>query len=351
MNMLFRRLLFLLGWSRHAADLRQEIETHRSLRQDALQRDGLNPDDAVQASRRAMGNVLLAVEDAREVWAMRVLDNTRQDVRDAVRGLRKSPGFALVTIGTLALGIGANTALFSIFNSLIMRPLPVRDPGSLALLADGSWSYPVWQEIRSRETDLFDGAFAWSRESFDLAQGGRTVPVDGAFVSGRFFDVLGVPAFRGRMLTPADDSPAPPDGTVAVISHRFWRQHFGGADDVVGRQLAVHPQRLSFTIVGVMPAGFSGVDVGRMADVMLPFAAEPLLQGRESVLRTVGQQWLEMMVRLKPGQTIERANAALRGVQPQIRAAVVPNLRGDPAYAARYLTGPLTLAPAAAGAS
>ena len=177
------------------------------------------------------------------------------------------------------------------------------------------------------------------------------MPVDGAYVSGRFFDVLGVPAFRGRMLTPADDSAAPPNGPVAVISHRFWRQHFGGADDVVGRQLTVHPQRLSFTIVGVMPPGFSGVDVGRMADVMLPFAAEPLLQGRESVLQTVGQSWLEIMVRLKPGQTIEHANAALRGVQPQIRAAVLPGLRGDPAFAARYLTDPLTLAPAAAGAS
>ena len=109
--------------------------------------------------------------------------------------------------------------------------------------------------------------------------------------------------------------------------------------------------RLSFTIVGVMPPGFSGVDVGRMADVMLPFAAEPLLQGRESQLQSVGRSWLEMMVRLKPGQTIEHANAALRGVQPQIRAAVLPGLRGDPAFAARYLTDPLTLAPAAAGNS
>ena len=100
-----------------------------------------------------MGNVTLAVEDARDVWAMRVLDSARQDVRAAVRGLRKSPGFSAVVIGTLALGIGANTALFSIFNSLIMRPLPVRDPGSLALLTDGSWSYPVWQEIRARASD------------------------------------------------------------------------------------------------------------------------------------------------------------------------------------------------------
>ena len=97
-----------------------------------------------------MGNVTLAVEDARDVWAMRVLDSVRQDVRAAVRGLRKSAGFSAVVIGTLALGIGANTSLFSIFNSLIMRPLPVRDPGSLALLTDGSWSYPVWQEIRAR---------------------------------------------------------------------------------------------------------------------------------------------------------------------------------------------------------
>jgi predicted permease len=218
---------------------------------------------------------------------------------------------------------------------------------------DGSWSYPVWQQISARANDLFDGAFAWSRESFDVAQGDRAVPVDAAYVSGRFFDVLGVPAFRGRMLTPADDNAALPGGPVAVISHRFWRQHFAGADDVVGRQLTVliQRQRFPFTVVGVMPPGFSGTDVGRMADVVLPFAAEPLLLGQESVLQSVGRSWLEMMVRLKAGQTIEQANAALRGVQPQIRDAVLPGLREEPAFAARYLTGPLTLTPAAAGAS
>jgi predicted permease len=366
MNTLFRTLMHVLRRSRQDFDLREEIETHRALRQSALEHDGLAPDAAARTSRRAMGNVTLAVEESRDVWLMRVLDSLQQDVRAAVRGLRKSAGFSAVVIGTLALGIGANTSLFSIFNSLIMRPLPVRDPGSLALLTSGSWSYPVWQQIEARSTDLFDGAFAWSRESFDLVQDGRVVPVDGAYVSGHFFDVLGVPPFRGRMLTPADDSAASPsfgtaqdvpsesrgaDGPVAVISYRFWRQHFGGADDVVGRQLTVQPQRLPFTIVGVMPPGFSGADVGRMAEVMLPFAAEPLLQGRESALQTVGESWLEIMVRLKPGQTLEHANAALRSVQPQIRAAVVPGLRGDPAYAARYLKRPLTLASAAAGAS
>ena len=353
MSPLLRRLLYFLRRSSHDADLRDEIESHRAHRQDALERDGLARRAAAQASRAAMGNVTLAVEDVRDVWAMRVLDGVRQDVRAAVRGLRKSAGFSAVVIGTLALGIGANTSLFSIFNSLIMRPLPVRDPGSLALLADGSWSYPVWQEIDTRASDLFDGAFAWSRESFDLAQDGRVVPVDGAYVSGRFFDVLGVAALRGRMLTPADDSAAPPNGPVAVVSHRFWRQHFGGADDVVGRQLTVQVQRqrFPFTVVGVMPPGFSGVDVDRKVDVMLPFAAEPLLEGRDSALQNANMSWLEIIVRLKPGQRIEHANAAFRSVQPQIRKAVLPRMRGNPAFAARYLTEPLTLAPAAAGAS
>ncbi len=351
MSAFLRRLVYFLRRSAHDAELRDEIESHRAHRQDALERHGLAPTAAAWASQRAMGNVTLAVEDVGDVWIVRVLDGLRQDVRDGIRGGRRSAGVSAIVIGTLALGIGANTSLFSIFNTLIMRPLPVRDPGSLALLTSGSWSYPVWMEIKARETDLFDGAFAWSRESFDLVQGGRPVPVDGAYVSGRFFDVLAVPAFRGRMLTPADDTAALPNGPVAVISYRFWRQQFAGADDVVGRQLTVHPQGLSFTIVGVMPPGFSGVDVGRMADVILPFAAEPILHGRESVLDVVGQSWLEIMVRLKPAQTIEHANAALRSVQPQIRAAVVPRLTADPAFAARYMTRPLTLEPAAAGAS
>ena len=347
MSTLLRRLMFFLRRSRHDADLRDEIESHRAHRQDALQRDGLAPDAAAWASRRAMGNVALTADDVRDVWGSRAIDSLWQDIRVAVRGLRKNPGVTFVAVAMLALGIGANTALFSIFNGLILRPLPVRDAGRLALLLDGSWSYPVWTEIDERQDDLFDGAFAWANERFDLSRGGQSAFVDGAHVSGRLFEVLGVSAVRGRMLTPADDTAAAPDGPVAVISHRLWRERFAGAEDVIGRQITL--QRKAFTVVGVMPPGFFGMDVGRMTDVMLPFAAEPRMRGQESRLASVDSAWLNVMVKRKPGQSLEQTNAALRGVQPQIRAATMSGM--EAARAARYLTMPLTLEDAATGRS
>jgi predicted permease len=266
-----------------------------------------------------------------------LVDELAEDLRHGFRQIAWNPGFTAIAVLTLALGIGANTALFSIFNSLILRPLPVRDPGSLALLTDGSWSYPIWNEIRTRETGLFDGTLAWSAQRFDLSAGGQIEPVDGAFVSGRLFDVLGVKGIRGRMITPADDGGAQTDGPVAVISHRLWRQRFGGADDVVGRRLMV--QRVPFTIVGVMPPGFFGADVGRMTDVLLPFSAEPLIRGPESRLTSKGSWWLQIMVRLKPGQSLEQANATLRAIQAQITEGASRQIQ------------PFALAPAATGNS
>jgi putative ABC transport system permease protein len=246
----------------------------------------------------------------------RLVDELAADLRNGYRQIAWNPGFTAIAVLTLALGIGANTAIFSIFNSLILRPLPVRDPAGLALLTNGSWSYPIWNEIKMRETELFDGAFAWSPQRFDLSAGGQTEPVDGAYVSGRLFEVLGVTGIRGRMLTPADDGGAQADGPVAVISHRLWQQRFAGGHDIVGRQLTV--QRIPFTIVGVMPPGFFGADVGRMTEVMLPLGAEPLIRGPESQLTAKGSWWLQIMVRLKPGQSLEQANAALRVLQTQI---------------------------------
>jgi predicted permease len=269
--------------------------------------------------------------------------------RYSCRSLRATPLVSALAILSLALGIGANTALFSILNGLMLRPLPVRDPGALVQLQGGSWTYPIWNEIRTRETDLFAGAFAWGSERFDLAPGGETKLIDGAYVSGGFFDVLGVLAARGRLLDASDDRPGGgADGFAAVISHRFWVSHFGAAADVVGRQLTL--QRASFTIVGVMPAGFTGPDIGRVADVMIPFAAEPLVRGPESLLEARSTWWLDIMARTKPGQTSQQATAALRAVQPQIREATVPP-QFPVEMRQRYLSEPFTLVPASNGSS
>ncbi len=131
MTTIFRRLRHFLGRSHHDADLREEIEAHRAMRQNAFERDGLAPEDAAHASRRLLGSVALAIDDAHDVWTIRMIDSVSHDIRAALRGLRKSPGFALVAIATLALGIGANTALFSIFSGLILGVLIVPVPAGV----------------------------------------------------------------------------------------------------------------------------------------------------------------------------------------------------------------------------
>jgi len=269
--------------------------------------------------------------------------------RSSYRSLRATPLVSALAILSLALGIGANTALFSILNGLMLRPLPVREPGALVQLEGGSWTYPIWNEIKAREKGLFEGAFAWGSEQFDLAPGGETQMVDGAYVSGRFFDVLGVAPARGRLLAETDDRPGGgTDGAVAVIGYRFWLSHYGGSGDVIGRQITL--QRVPFTIVGVMPRDFTGPDIGRVSDVMIPFATEPRIRGAESTLEGRSTWWLDIMARTKAGQTAEQASAALRAVQPQIREATMP-----PQYPAdmrqRYLSEAFTLVPASNGSS
>lgn len=322
-----------------AGEIDDELAFHLEQEIEAGVQRGLSPLEARRVALRDLGGMAQSRESARDA-RMTWLDDVAREVRHAVRSLLRAPGFTFVVVLTLALGIGANTALFSIFSSLILRPLPVRDPGSLALLTNGSWSYPVWQQIEAREPELYDGALGWSAQNFDLSSGGKSDLVYGAYVTGGFFDVLGVKAVRGRMLTPADDAGAAPDGPVIVISHRLWRQRFGGADSVLGNRMTV--ERVPFTIVGVMPAGFFGADVGRTADVMLPFAGEPLIRGAESWLTSADSSWIQIVVRLRPDLDIEQVNAALRAAQPEILATVTGS-------ASR--SEPLTLGSAATGNS
>ena len=274
------------------------------------------------------------------------------DFRDAVRGLRATRVVSLVAILSLALGIGANTAIFSIVNALMLRALPVKEPQRLVQLLAGntrtSWSNPLWEQVRERDGALFDGAFACSSPRYNLARSGEAEYVNAIMASGGFFDVLGVPAILGRTFTRADDvRGGGTTGPVVVISYGFWQRRFGGAADAIGKPLVL--SRVTFTVIGVTPPDFTGVDQGRIYDVAIPIGAEPLMRGAtESALDQRTWWWLRVMARLKPGQTVEQATQALRGVQPQMRDATIPP-KQRPQDLARYLKEPFNARPAANG--
>ena len=278
-----------------------------------------------------------------------------QDFRDAFRALRATPVVSAVAILSLAFGIGANTAIFSILDSLLLKSLPVKDPQRIVLVGqpgpDGgrtAWTNPLWEAIRNR-AQPFDGAFAWSSTRFNLAPGGQTELVDGIWASGAYFDTLGVPAIIGRTFTVDDDRRGGgPDGPVAVISYHFWQRRFGGSADVVGRSLTV--ERVPFTVVGVTPPEFFGTEIGRQFDVAIPIGTEPLIRGRESSLDRRSYWWLNIMLRLKPGQDLNAATAILSGVHPQIREQTMPQDWREELKQS-YLKDGFLLTPAAAGTS
>jgi len=212
-----------------------------------------------------------------------------------------------------------------------------------------TWPFAVWDELRQRAS-AFDGALAFGSQRFDLADSGEADPVEGLYASGQFFSTLGVHALIGRTFTEADDvAGAGPQGPVAVISYGFWQRRFGGAADVVGRRLAI--QRVPFTIIGVTPPEFFGVEVGRTFDVALPLGAERLIRGRDSLLtRESGNYFLTILFRLKPDRSREEAAAALRTMQPEIRAAAMPQFL-PPDLRGQFLASPFDLVAAAAGVS
>jgi predicted permease len=249
-----------------------------------------------------------------------------QDVRLAVRILRRSPGFAAVIILTLGLGIGANAAIFGVINSLVMRPLPVADPHRLYSISVDSvqgrrfpagvgWSVAMWERLQPH-VSRFDGALAWMAARFDLAERGERQSAEGIFTTGNYFTSLGISPLLGRTFTADDDRPGGgQDGPVAVISYRLWQRRFGGAASVVGARMAV--DSVPVTIVGVTPPEFLGVEVGRPFDVALPLRIEPLVHRERSAVQT-NAPLLAVMLRLKPDQPVDAAIAALRTLQPEI---------------------------------
>jgi putative ABC transport system permease protein len=358
------RRLFRLPASpaRVAAEVNDEVAFHLEMQARDLEAQGVSPSDARAEALRRFGDVRAARAElgaidsarARRVWRTEWWEALVKDVRYAARGLRRQPAFAAFVIVTLALGIGANSAMFSIADALVLRKLPVANADRLTLLtgddvnASTSWTNPIWEAIRDRPA-LHDGAFAFSSNSFDLAERGESDPVQGLRASGRIFEVLGVRALIGRTFTDADDRrDGGPDGPVAVLGYGFWQRHFGGDSGVVGRTITL--SGASYTIIGVTPPSFFGPEVGRTFDVVTPLNVVAFVHHDATMLDSRSSWWLHVMLRLAPGQGIDEATARLRAAQRQIADETRPTNQ-RPEDAAKHLLRPFTLTSAAIGRS
>jgi len=257
-----------------------------------------------------------------------------RDIRHAFRFLRLSPGFTLVAVLTLALGIGANTAIFQLIDSIRLRTIPVKNPHELGTIriADRHWgsgqftsqysqlSFAMWEQIRKRQEGFAEIA-VWSDQRFNLATGGEVRKAKGIRVSGDFFHVLGVEPILGRLLGPEDDQPGC-GISGANISYAFWQRNFAGDPSVVGKRLTLDGN--SFQVIGVTPPGFNGISIGDTYDVAVPICVEPILSPRNNRLTLRHAWWLATIGRLKPGWTIARANAQMLAVTPAILQETIP---------------------------
>ena len=274
-----------------------------------------------------------------------------QDLRDAVRALRSSPLVSAAAVLSLALGIGANTAIFSILNSLLLKPLPVREPGTLIALASGrpgedaAMTYPVWRAIRDRQ--VLSDLFVWATDRLTATVNGNSQPLEAVWASGRFFDVLGLSMRAGRGFKEGDDRrDGGREGPVAVLSYTAANRLFGTPAASIGRTIVL--ERVPFTIIGVTRRGFYGLNIGSDVDVMVPLETEPMLNRIPS--RTRMWPWLHITARLAPGTTLDGATAAMRAAQPAIREATLPDF-GRVEDRDNYLREPWTMRSASTGSS
>jgi predicted permease len=359
LSQLWRRLLFYMRRDRFDRELEEEMRFHMEMKARENAEAGMEPLEARYAAKRQFGNQTLLLEVSRDMWGVRLIDALFQDLRFGVRMLLKSKSFTALAVLSLALGVGANTALFQLLDAVRLRTLPVKDPRELAevRLADmkgargGLWrspsvTNPIWEQIRKRQ-QAFSGIFAWSAESVNLAPGGEARPARMLWVSGDFFNTVGVKAALGRVFTATEDQ----RGCSApglVISHEFWQREYGGAANVIGRKLMLADYPLE--LIGVTPAGFFGMEVGRSFDLALPICAKAFIPNRNNLLDRGNIWWLTVTGRLKPGWSLEQATSHLQSISPGLFETTLPT--NYPSVSVKdYLGSKLIAVPAGSGVS
>jgi predicted permease len=296
-------------------DFDKELRSHLDLETEDQSAAGISAREATDRARRAFGNPTIVAEDVRAVWHLRWLEDAWQDLRYGLRMLRKSPGFAAVAILTIALGIGANTAMFSIADAVLWRGLPYPHPEQLIVVnevplqsPDARWgtTYLTFRDWQARST-VFQNFAATLQDQRVLRAGEYPVSVTGAAVTHDYFDVMGVAPEMGRVISASDDKAGAPP--VVVISHRLWAERLGSDPNVIGRVIPIG-KTAAFTAIGVMPAGFDDGSTDYWIPLML--VIPPNFATRHVwIFRTVG--------RLEPGRTAAQAQSELESMLTQIQ--------------------------------
>jgi predicted permease len=330
-------------------EIDREMAFHLGERVDELVARGVAREDAEREARRRFGNPTYQKERTRERDLFGWLDAVIGDMRYALRSLRSTPAFTLVAVLSLGLGIGANTAIFSILNAVMLKSLPVSRPDELVAVVRGEhgdeFTNPLWEAVRNRQ-DVFSGTFAFGPDKFNLTNGGEARRVRGIYVSGDFFSTLGVTTLLGRPIVKSDDARGCP--AVAVLSYGYWNDAYNADPNVVGHTvpLNTHP----FTIIGVTKPGFLGVSVGEGPQIYVPLCSEAVVYGANSSLDDRSTWFLQVIGRLKPGVTLAQVNARLGALSPPIDSETAPT--GGPARGlAAYLAAKLSVEPASKGFS
>lgn len=302
---------------RTARDFHAEIESHLRLEADRLMADGMPPDEAEAVARRTFGNVTMAQERFHEGQRWLWWHQMGQDLRYGLRSLQRNPAFTSAAILTIALGVGANTAVFSFMDAVLLRSLPVTHPNELVFLemagaagTSGPPSYPCFVRLRT-EASAFSGLTAFSGDELRIEIDGQPEQIMGQAASGNYFDLLGVKPALGRLLRAEDEQLNPP---VAVISERYWRKRFGGDPGVIGKAISYHKQ--TFTIAGVTPTKFFGLQPGSPVDITFPISTE------RKLMSDSGAFWLQgIIARLKTGIPGATAQAEADAVFQSFRSS------------------------------
>ena len=316
-------------------EMAEELDFHQSLLREKLLRQSVPQSQVDSTLRKTFGNPSRWHERLRELWQFRTVENLLRDVSFSLRLLKKSPGFTAVAVLTLALGVGANTAVFSIINGLLLRPLPVPHADQLAVLGMGGdgpnleydFCTPFFRALESRH-DLFANVFAFEGDTMQVRGTSGNENIPGAMVSGEFFQSLEVQPILGRVLTPQDDQTGGnPNGFAVVISEGFWKDWFNRAPDVVGRKLII--ANTPFTVAGVMPKQFIGADPAQRPQIFAPLSAEPIIEApRHNLDEKLQAWWLTVLARRKPEMSLKQTSAALLTISDPI----LRETADDPGY-------------------